>query len=163
MTSQGKCWSIFTAWPDWASDEKLTTSIYKVDTRGGIRQETEQTRETAYFNFDASGRARLRTTHDGNDNPVLMYRPGSSDDWQPVPKSLAGYSMDLLRVETDGNTAYATITDTGEPTQLYKVDLAKGSRVRLAGRDDLSVSSVLYGGRGGAPFGVIYEGAKPAV
>ena len=92
-----------------------------------------------------------------------MYRPGSGDDWQPVPKTLAGYSMDLLRVEPDGNTAYATITDKGEPTQLYKVDLAKASRVRLAGRNDLAISTVLYAGRGGTPFGVIYEGAKPSV
>ena len=159
----GKVLVDFTAWPDSAGDEKLTTSIYKVDTRGGSRQETEQTRDTAYFDFDATGRARLRTTYDGNDNPVLMYRPGSGDDWQPVPKTLAGYSMDLLRVEPDGNTAYATITDKGEPTQLYKVDLAKASRVRLAGRNDLAISTVLYAGRGGTPFGVIYEGAKPSV
>ena len=159
----GKVLVDFTAWPQSSGDEKLTTSIYKVDTRTGNRQETEQSAETAYFSFDATGRARLRTTYDGNDNPVLTYRPGNGDDWQPVPKSLAGYSMELLRVENDGNTAYATITDDGEPSQLYKVDLAKGSRTRLAGRDDLSISTVLYGGRGGMPFGVIYEGARPSV
>src|SRR5690606_32395971 len=106
---------------------------------------------------------RLRTTYDSDGNPLMMYRPGTGDEWQPVPKALAGYSMDLLRVERDGNTAYAIITDKGESSQLYKVDLAKATRTRLAGRDDLSISTVLYGGRGGVPFGVIYQGAKPSV
>lgn len=159
----GKILVDFTAWPDSIGDETLTTSIYKVDAASGNRQETEQTKETATFRFDRRGRARLRTTTDRNDNPVLMYRPGTSDQWIPVPKSLAGYSMDLLHVEADDNTAYASIADNDEPVQLYKVDLAKGTRTRIAGRDDLSISTLLHAGRNGAPFGVVYEGAKPSV
>lgn len=92
-----------------------------------------------------------------------MYRPGTGEQWLPVPKSIAGYGMDLLHVEADDNTAYATITDGGEPAQLYKIDLAKGARVRIAGRDDLSISTVLFAGRNGSPFGVVYEGAKPSI
>ncbi|QDA56572.1 S9 family peptidase [Thermomonas aquatica] len=160
----GKVLVDFTAWPDDVGDEKRTTSIYKVDTRTGNRQEIEQTRDTATFMFDHSGRARLKVISNDNDDPVLMYRPDAgSKDWQPVPKSLAGYSMSLLYVEPDDNTAYATITDKGEPTQLYKIDLAKATRVRLAGRDEESIARVLYSGHDGAPFAVIYDEAKPSV
>jgi len=159
----GKILVDFTAWGDHRGDEDLTTSVYKVDTRTGNRQEIEQSKETATFMFDHSGRARLRVTTDRNDNPVLMYRPGAGNEWVPVPKTLAGYSMSLVYVEPDDNTAYATITDGGEPAQLYKVDLAKGTRSLVAGRSDEEISRVLYAGRGGAPFGVIYDEAKPSV
>ena len=139
----------FTNWPTSRQDEERPTRIYKVDTRSGKRQEIEVSRETAVFMFDHAGRARLKITTDTNDNPALNYRPGAGNDWQPVPKSLAGYNMRLLYVEPDNNTAYATITDKGEPKQLYKIDLAKGTRVRLAGRDDVEISRVMYGGHDG--------------
>ena len=159
----GKVLVDFTAWPESRGDEDRTTSIYKVDTRTGNRQEIEQTKETASFDFDHSGRARLKTTSNDNDDPVMMYRPGAGSDWVPVPKSLAGYSMSLLYVEPDDNTAYAVISDKDEPGQLYKVDLAKATRVRLAGRDDEAIARVLYAGHDGPPFGVIYDEAKPSV
>lgn len=159
----GKVLVDFTAWPESRGDEELTTSIYKVDTRTGIRQEIEQVKETAIFEFDHSGRARFKITSDGNDNPVMMYRPGAGTAWQPVPKSMAGYSLDLKYVEKDDNTAYAVIVDKGEPGQLYKLDLAKGTRVRLAGRDDQEISRILYAGHDGAPFGVIFDSAKPSI
>lgn len=159
----GKVLVDFTAWPDSRGDEQQTTSIYKVDTRTGNRQEIEQTKESATFMFDHSGRARLKVTSDDNDDPVLMYRPDAGNEWRPVPKWLAGYSMSLAYVEKDNNTAYATITDKGEPAQLYKVDLAKGVRTRLAGRDDESIARLLYAGHDGPPFGVIYDEAKPSV
>jgi len=159
----GKILVDFTAWPESRGDEELTTSIYKVDTRTGNRQEIEQTKETAVFKFDHSGRARLKITSDSNDNPVLMYRPDAGNAWQPVPKTLAGYDMSLKYVEPDDNTAYAVIVDKGEPGQLYKIDLAKGTRVRMAGRDDQEIARILYAGHDGPPFGVIYDAAKPSV
>ena len=159
----GKVLVDFTAWGESRGDEERTTSVYKVDTRTGIRQEMEQTKETASFMFDHSGRARFKVTNDGNDNPLLMYRPDAGNAWQPVPKSMAGYDLDLKYVEPDNNTAYAVIYDKGEPGQLYKLDLAKGTRVRLAGRDDQDIARILYSGHDGAPFGVIYDSAKPSI
>lgn len=153
----------FTAWPERRSDEKLTTVIYKVDTVTGDRQEIERTNETATFQFDYSGRARLKITRDNNDNPVLMYRPDSGNAWIPVPKSLAGYQMRLAYVERDDNTAYAVIADHDEPAQLYKVDLAKGTRVRLAGRDDEEIAGIMYAGFRGAPFAVTFNESKMSV
>ncbi|WP_449652855.1 prolyl oligopeptidase family serine peptidase [Thermomonas sp.] len=159
----GKVLVQFVAWPQRMGDEKRSTSIYKVDTRTGKREEIEHTNEPAGYAFDYANRARLKSTIDADDNPELMYRPGASNVWQPVPKTLAGYDMELLYVEPDNNTAYALITDKGEPTQLYKVDLAKATRVRLAGRDDVNIGSVLYAGYNGAPFGVTYNASKYAV
>jgi dipeptidyl aminopeptidase/acylaminoacyl peptidase len=153
----------FTAWPQTRGDEVRTTTIYKVDTRSGSRQEIEQSKETATFMFDHGGRARLKVTSDDNDDPVLAYRPDAGNEWKPVPESLAGYDMALVYVEPDDNTAYATITDHGEPLHLYKVDLAKGTRVQLAGSDEVSIARILYAGFDGAPFGVIYDAAKPSV
>ena len=153
----------FTAWPERLSDEKLTTVIYKVDTVTGERREIERTNETAVFQFDYTGRARMKITRDKADHPVLMYRPGSDNAWTPVPKSLAGYSMSLSYVEADDNTAYALISDKDEPAQLYKVDLAKGTRVRLAGRDDEEISGIMYGGFRGAPFAVTFNESKLSV
>ena len=159
----GKILVQFVAWPQRRGDEKRSTSIYKVDTRTGNRQEIEHTNEPASYMFDHANRARLKVTTDVDDTPVLMYRPGAGSEWQPVPKTLAGYSMSLVYVEPDNNTGYARITDKGEPSQLYKVDLAKGTRVRVAGRNDVGIGSVLYGGHDGAPFGVTYDAGKYAV
>jgi dipeptidyl aminopeptidase/acylaminoacyl peptidase len=152
-----------TAWMSRGS-EKTPTTIYRVDTRTGERKQVEYSPENARFMFDANGRARLRSTTDlKTDDPVLAYRPKPDDDWRPVPSSLAGYSMSLLHVDDDGNTGYALISDHGEPRQLFKVDLAAGTRTWLAGRDDVDIASVLYAGRHGAPFGVVYDAGKLSV
>jgi len=153
----------FTAGADSRRDEDRTTSIYKVDTRTGRREMLEQTRETATFQFDHSGRPRLRITTDDNDDPVLAYRPTPGSDWQPVPGSLAGYAMSLRYVAPDDNTAWAMIVDRDEPAQLYRVDLAKGTRERLAGRPDVEIASLMYAGHDGPPFAVVYREDKPMV
>lgn len=153
----------FTAWPDRRGDEDRSTTIYKVDTRTGTRQQVEYSNEPTTFQFDHNGRARLKITSDSNDDPVLMYRPDAGNDWKPVPKSLAGYSMSLIHVAPDNNTGYAMITDKGEPAQLYRIDLAKGTRVLLAGRSNQSIARILHAGHDGPPFGVIYDEGKPSV
>src|SRR5690606_34037503 len=112
---------------------------------------------TATFQFDHSGRPRLRITTDDNDDPVLAYRPTPGSDWQPVPGSLAGYAMSLRYVAPDDNTAWAMIVDRDEPAQLYRVDLAKGTRERLAGRPDVESASLMYAGHDGPPFAVVYR------
>lgn len=146
-----------------SADDKGSTAIYKVDTRTGHRDEIERHNESASFAYDHSGTARLRVTSDDNDDPVNFYRPTPNSAWTPVPKSLAGYSMWIHHVDADNNTAYATISDKDEPAQLYKVDLAAGTRVRLAGRNDMEISGLMYAGHDGAPYGVKYNEGKPSV
>ncbi|MGV8922308.1 MAG: prolyl oligopeptidase family serine peptidase [Thermomonas sp.] len=144
-------------------NDKGSTAIYKVDTHTGSRKEIERFGQSASFSFDHSGEARLRVFNDDNDNPVMDYRPTPGSDWTSVPKTLAGYSMSFTRVEPDNNTVYAVITDDDAPAQLYKVDLAAGTRVRLAGRDDMDLARIMYAGRNGAPYGVAYDAGKPSV
>ncbi|HWS77309.1 MAG TPA: LpqB family beta-propeller domain-containing protein [Thermomonas sp.] len=144
-------------------NDKGATAIYKVDTRTGNRREIERNEEASNFSYDYSGTARLRQTVDDNDDPVLFYRPKPDSAWTPVPKALAGYGMSLVHVEKDDNTAYAVITDSDEPGQLYKVDLAAGTRVRLAGRDDMEIAGIMYAGHDGAPYGVRYDEGKPSI
>ena len=39
--------------------------------------------------------------------------------------------------DPDNNVVYALVTDAGEPAQAYRIDLAAGTRTKLAGRDDV--------------------------
>src|SRR5690606_4347243 len=55
------------------------------------------------------------------------------------------------------------IVDRDEPAQLYRVDLAKGTRERLAGRPDVEIASLMYAGHDGPPFAVVYREDKPMV
>ena len=158
----GKVLVYFSCWPS-ACGEKPPTTIYKVDTRTGEREQVDYVNEPADFDFDQSGRARILATRDANDNPVLQYRPGAADTWQPMPKTLAGRSVGSTWFEADGNTVYAMVSDHGEPSQLYKLDLAAGTRVKLVGRDDVDISYLMYEGHRGKPFAVVYDADKPVV
>ncbi|RYG12669.1 MAG: S9 family peptidase [Burkholderiales bacterium] len=157
----GKVLVEFTCWRHICGEESPTV-VFKVDTRTGKRNQIERSERPASFSFDSAGRARLRVT-EREGNPVLHYRPGADQAWLPVPTSLAGYSMDALRFEPDGNTAYAIISDRQEPAQLYRVDFSAGSRTLLIGREDAEVSRLLAAGPNDAPFGVVFDSDKPMV
>lgn len=152
----------FDSWARGAGEEP-PTAIYKVDTRTGNRQEVERVDEPAGFRFDQSGRARILVTWDDNDDPVLQYRPGAGNEWQPMPKSLAGRSIGSAKFDADDNTLYALVSDAGEPQQLYKIDLAAGTRTKLAGREDVDIAYTINEGHDGIPFAVVYNADKPTL
>ncbi|MEO5565430.1 MAG: prolyl oligopeptidase family serine peptidase [Luteimonas sp.] len=158
----GKVLVYFSCWPS-VCGQKPPTTIYKVDTRTGEREQVDYVNEPASFDFDQAGRARILTTSDDADEPVLKYRPGADNAWQPMPKSLAGRSVGSTWFAPDANTVYATLSDHGEPSQLYKLDLAAGTRVKLAGRDDVEIANLMYEGHHGKPFAVVYDADKPQV
>jgi len=152
----------FQCWPGVCGEEP-STSVFKVDTRTGHREEQEHVGETAYFDFDQTGRARIMTTYDMDGNPVLHYRPGADNAWKPVPASLAGKEIGTTWFAPDNNTVYAVVSDHGEAGQLYLLDLAAGTRKKLAGRDDVGISSLMYEGYHGKPFAVVYDADKPSI
>jgi dipeptidyl aminopeptidase/acylaminoacyl peptidase len=158
----GKVLVDFSCW-QWVCGEDGPSVIYKVDTRTGHRDEVERYGEPASFDFDQSGRARIMTTSDDDDEPVLHYRPGADAQWQPMPKSLAGRSIGTTWFDRDNNTVYAVVSDHGEPGQLYKLDLAAGTRSKLAGRDDVDIAYLMYEGYDGPPFAVVYDADKPSI
>lgn len=151
-----RCWSS-------VCGEEPPTVVYKVNTRTGSRQQVDRLPERGRFHFDLTGRARIFSYLDKTDTPRLKYRPGSSDEWLPMPASLAGRTLNSARFMDDGNTVYATVSDKGEPQQLYRLDLAAGTREKLAGRDDAAISYVMYEGRYGKPFAVMYDADKPTI
>ncbi len=152
----------FTCWESVCGEEPPTT-IYKVDTLTGHREQVEHVDEPAGFDFDKNGRARIMTTNSADDQPVLQYRPTADSEWKPMPKSLAGRTVGRTWFAPDNNTVYAVVSDHGEPGQLYKLDLAAGTRQKLLGRDDVEISGFMYEGYGGAPFAVIYDADKPSI
>ena len=147
----------------WDCGEEPDTVIFKVDTRTGSRQEVERGGQLASYQFDQAGKARLRTTWDANDEPVLHYRQNPGDAWTPLPKAIAGRLIYGARFAADDNTLYALVTDTLEPAQAYRIDLKAGTRTKLAGNPDVAVSNFMYEGLGGIPFAVIYDAYKPSL
>jgi len=147
----------------WDCGQEPDTVIFKVDTRTGARKEIERGGQLASYEFDRTGEPRLRTTWDGNDEPVLSYRRSKGDAWTPLPKALAGRMIHDTRFAADNNTVYALVSDELEPAQAYRIDLQSGTRTRLAGNPDVAVRGFMYEGLGGIPFAVTYDAGKPSL
>lgn len=153
------CWEFFCG-------EDGDTVVYKVDTRTGERQEVERIKDgesSSSLVFDHDGIARVAYAENKDGTPHISYRPTQKSSWQALAKSLAGYEINGGVFAEDNNTLYARVSDAGEPTQLYKLDLAAGTRTKLLGRDDLSVSTIMTAGFKEIPFAVTYAGYKPSV
>lgn len=147
----------------WDCGEDPDTVIYKVDGVTGNRQEVERTDKPAGLVFDNTGRARIKTTLDNDDEPVLAYRPSADNAWKPMPKSLAGYSLSAAVFDRDDNTLYAEISDAGEAGKMYKLDLAAGTRTALPSLPDAELSYYDTAGRDGPPFAITYVATKPSI
>lgn len=147
----------------WNCGEEPDTVVFKVDTRTGERKEIERGDKLASYDFDQAGEPRLRRTWDDNDEPVLHYRRSKGDAWEPLPKSIAGYLIYNTRFDADNNTVYALVSDAKEPFQAYRIDLAAGTRTKLAGRSDVDVSGFMYEGKDGIPFAVTFDADKPSL
>lgn len=143
--------------------EEPDTVIYKVDSVTGNRQEVERIGEPAGLVFDHTGRARIKTTTDDDDEPILAYRPGADNDWKPMPKTLVGYRITFAEFANDNNTLYAEVSDHGEAGRMYKLDLAAGTRTALPSLDGVELGSYELAGRDGPPFAVSYDATKPSV
>jgi dipeptidyl aminopeptidase/acylaminoacyl peptidase len=160
--TKGEALFYFLPWTRGSSD--YVTSIFRVDTYTGRRTQIESIKDNVSVSADTAGVPRFISGEDMTGNPWLRYRPtAGAKDWLPVPKSLTGHTMSLDWMDPDNNRALAWISDKGEASQLYRVDLAAGTRERLGGNDDITASDELYAGFGGPPFALIYRGAKPRV
>ncbi len=146
--------------------ERGDTVVYKVNTLTGAREEVERIKDgdaESSLVFDHNGIARVAYSENLDGTPRMSYRPAAGSAWIPVPAALAGYAIEGGVFTQDNNTLYARVTDRGEPTQLYKLDLAGGTRTKVLGRDDLDVGSIMTGGRRRDPFGITYTSSKPQV
>lgn len=147
----------------WDENDK-NTYIYRLDPNTVDRKMIEKIPlESADVVVDFDSVPRFAASVDLQYNPILRYRPTATSEWTPVPESLAGWSMDVLRFAKDNNTAWALISDDGEPEVLYKVDFAKGTREKLLALGDYSVGALLTAGFDGEPFAVYSNAPKPSI
>ncbi|MGY4515492.1 dipeptidyl aminopeptidase/acylaminoacyl peptidase [Lysobacter sp. HA18] len=147
----------------WNCGDEPDSTIYKVDSVTGERSEIERSEGPGAFIFDAGGRARVRTTRDAQDEPVLAYRPTPGADWQPMPKSIAGYRVSGGAFTSNPDIAFLEISDAGEPPKFYRVDFKNGTRTFVTSNPELEHSVLLRVGDTGDPFGVIYTAGKPSI
>lgn len=152
----------------WRSEcgEDGDTIVFKVDTRTGTRQEVERIKDgdvESWLVFDHNAVARVAYSEALDGTPKMSYRPTPTSAWQPVPASLAGYEIAGGVFAPDNNTLYARVSDKGEATKLYRLDLSAGTRTPLKGRDDVEVDAILTGGRNQAPFAITYTAHSPTV
>ena len=139
------------------------TVIFRANSRTGERKEVERGDKLAWYQYDRTGEPRLRRTVDDHDEPVWHYRRTKGGAWEPLPKAIAGRMIWNSIWDKDNNTVYALVSDGLEPSQAYRIDLAAGTRTKLAGRPDMEVANWLIEGRGGLPFGVYFNADKPAI
>jgi dipeptidyl aminopeptidase/acylaminoacyl peptidase len=142
------------------------TVVFKVDTATGTRQEVERIKDGEVDSdllYDHDGIARVAYSSNQDGTPKMSYRPTATSAWTPLPKSIAGYEIDGGMFAIDNNTLYARVSDKGEATQLYKIDLAAGTREKIMGNDDVEISGILSGGHDRIPFGITYTVHKPSV
>ena len=138
------------------------SSVFRVDTRTGSRKQIESIPGGDVM-ADYNGAVRFNYGSYAGGEPYQQYRAHAGEAWRDVPKSIAGYRITPLQFDKDNNHVYAAISDKGEPAALYRVDLAAGTRERLAGNPDIDISRVLYAGENGAPFAVVYNPGKPKI
>jgi dipeptidyl aminopeptidase/acylaminoacyl peptidase len=147
----------------WNCGKTPDTVIYKVDTRTGERREIERAPQGTHYAFDQAGEARIRTSLDDDDQPMVLYRRRKGDAWAPMPKAIAGRQIDRVRFAPDGNTVYALVTDGTEPARAFRIDLEAGTRTLLASDPDIAVAGFMFEGFGGIPFAVTYDAYKPTL
>ena len=147
----------------WDCGEEPDTVIFRVNTLTGERKEVERGNRQAGYQFDNTGEARIRTTWDDNDQPILHYRRNKGGEWSPLPKTIAGRLLYGARFATDNNMLYALVTDNLEPAQAYRIDLQSGDRVQVAGDPNVAVSGFMYAGLNGLPFAATFDAYQPTL
>jgi dipeptidyl aminopeptidase/acylaminoacyl peptidase len=139
----------------WDANDK-NTYIYRLDPNTVDRKMLEKIPlERASVEVDYNNVPRFAETVDLHFNPILRYRPTPDSEWMPVPKSISGRHMSLWSFDKDNNSAWAEISDKGEPSTLYKVDFAKGTREKVMSLPDHDVGGLMYAGFDPQPFAIV--------
>jgi dienelactone hydrolase len=155
--------AMFYFWPWTAGSNAVVTSMYKVDTKTGTRHQVESIPDSVSIITDRAGNARFIQAVDGRGEQYLRYRRNAGDgEWAPVPKALAGTSMEFMYFESDNDHYYASISDKGEAGALYRVSISAGTRERIGGNPDLEPIPISIG-YGAAPYGARFSGGRPKI
>ncbi len=157
--------AIYSFFPWSQGNSQRVTSVFRVNTYNGIREQVATFKDIGYYNIsiDNTGAPRVATTRDLNAMQVVRYRPTATSDWVVAPKSLSGSSFNPWRFDADNDHAVAEISDNGEPAAIYRVSLADGSRQKLASHPLLEATGFEEGGFNGPPVVVAYTAGKPKI
>ena len=155
--------ALFYYLPRTKGNSERRTSIFRVDTYRGSRTQLDTFSDAVTVDADNNGKLRVNTRYDLQDVQHVQYRPQPDSEWKDAPASLVGKSFGLWWFDPDNNHAYAEISDNGEPASLYRVDLAAGTREKLASHPTMEISGVERAGRVGPPVVLTYTAGKPKV
>jgi dipeptidyl aminopeptidase/acylaminoacyl peptidase len=161
--SNGDALFTFRPWMQGNSDN--ITSVFRANTHTGTRRQIDTIKDRVSFAADNAGIPRLMYGWNLDGTPWVKYRAASVADspWLPLPPALSKRSMWISHFEPDNNIVYAWINDRGEADELYRVDIAAGTRTKVsntAGQDSAEILSAGYDGR---PFAAIYNNGKPRI
>jgi len=162
--TKGEALFYYQPWPWTMHNSKSITSVFRVDTHTGIRNQIATFPDDVGVVADNSGIVRFVWAIDLAGKQVARYRRLASDaELAAVPADLAGSQVRFWYFEPDNNHVYALISEHGEPATLYRLALAEGTRERVAGNSTMEVSSILPAGHMGNPFAVGYSAGRPKI
>lgn len=147
----------------WNEKDKKTY-VYRVNTATASRKLIDTLDlERAVISVDHNGAPRFAASADEKGNPILRYRPTADAAWQAVPKTLSSYSMMVWAFANDGNSAWAEISDSGEPEAMYRVDFAKGTREKILAGGNYTTGALMFAGFNAEPFAIYSNKPKPSI
>jgi dipeptidyl aminopeptidase/acylaminoacyl peptidase len=146
------------------NDKDRKTYVYRVNASTASRKLIDTLDlERAAVSVDRAGVPRFAASVDVKGNPILRYRPTTDAPWQPVPATLAGRNMLVWAFAKDGNSAWAEISDKGEPVSMYRVDFAKGSREKILSSGRYETGAMMFAGFDPEPFAIYSNSPKPSI
>jgi dipeptidyl aminopeptidase/acylaminoacyl peptidase len=162
--TKGEALFYYQPWSSTMHNSKSITSVFRVDTYTGTRNQIATFPDDVGVVADNAGVVRFVVAEDLNGKQIVQYRRLASDaELAPVPADLAGSQLFFWYFEPDNNHVYALISEHGEPAALYRVALAEGTRERVAGNSTMEVSRILPSGYMGNPFAVGYSAGRPKI
>lgn len=151
----------FSPWT--TGNSKYKTTVFRVDTYRGLRTQVESFDDAVWVDADNNGKIRVNSRTDLQEVQHVQFRPQPGSEWTDAPAALVGKSFGLWWFDPDNTHAYAEISDKGEPASLYRIDIAAGTREKLAGNPNVEITGYERAGRLGPPVVLTYSAGKPKV
>lgn len=162
--TKGEALFYYQPWPWTMHKSKRITSVFRVDTHTGLREQIATFPDDVRVVADNAGIVRFVMSEDQGGKQVVRYRRLASDaELAPASANLAGVNLFVWFFEPDNNHVYAEISEHGEPGALYRFALAEGTRERIAGNPTMEVTGVERAGYQGNPFAVTYSAGRPKI
>jgi dipeptidyl aminopeptidase/acylaminoacyl peptidase len=128
------------------------TLLYDIDSRNAVRKlRAELPVGGMGFLLQHDGKPRFAYGTDEDNYAVLYRRSDATGAWDKLPDTGRRYT--LLGFSDDDTRFAALYSKSGEPESLVRENLQGGERVTLFSDPESEPAGLLYGARGGLPFG----------